>query len=78
MMPRPKTRTYALTTYYTDCGTVREVQRHTVTVTRDAAGTLSAAVNGQDVPYAEADALLSRADVRTITHEAYLAGEVAA
>ncbi|WP_216319769.1 hypothetical protein [Deinococcus aestuarii] len=70
--PRPKTRTWATVTTYTAHGEHWGTARHTVTLTRDAAGTMTAEVNGQPAPLARAVGILQGADTATLTHEAYL------
>ncbi|MDL2343114.1 hypothetical protein QOL99_03005 [Deinococcus sp. MIMF12] len=61
-------RTWATVTYFQDCGVVREVARHSVTLTMTAAG-IVATVDGQEVPTPEAVGLLRRADSLTVTAE---------
>lgn len=72
--PRPKTRTWATMRHVTAYGEHWGHEVHTVTLTRDAAGQLSAQVDGEAAPVAQAVGILTRADTLTLTAEAYLPG----
>ncbi|WP_027459683.1 hypothetical protein [Deinococcus murrayi] len=70
--PRPKTRTWATVRHVTAYGEHWGHETHTVTLTRDAAGRISAQLDGEPVPTAQAVAILNAADHVTLTAEAYL------
>lgn len=72
--PRPKTRTWATVRHVTAYGEHWGHEVHTVTLTRDAAGHLTAQLDGEHVPTAQAVSILSGADSVTLTAEAYLPG----
>lgn len=72
--PRAKTRTWATVRHVTAYGEHWGTESHTVTLTRDAAGQLSAQLDGEPVPTVQAVSILNRADSVTLTAEAYLPG----
>lgn len=61
-------RTWQTVAFLEDCGTVRDVARHTVTLTMTPAG-IVATVDGQAVSEAQAVSILNRADRVTVTAE---------
>lgn len=69
--PRAKTVTYKARVADREYGVIRSIQHHYVTLTRDHKGVKAAVVDGENVPFAEAVALLNAASQTEKIEEFY-------